>query len=373
MKRRILVTVLVLCITFSNIVYGETFSSKVKAEKMDINNESIVVDLNDLDNYPELKEYLEQSGLLETIIDSAKSNYSDIIEREHILIRSQNAVIQELSPIESEGFINKPTDYEVDQMMKKYGIENELTEDQVKVDIVFPKNYESQSMLSNESMMSSGSLYWVTYFTTAASFSIRIDNLGSPLDYAEGTVKKQYLNRTSWADTALTKTFSKSNITSGSLYTFYNTKYYMKENFEYDFIVVGGLVVREFSNAGEHDEIRYNSEAAPYSSMAALGGDRHHFVSKNALGAYGFNTNSAPCIRMVVVDHRETPSYGNSTFQIAEKNFLANEQYENLLQYEVDSFRSIPDPEGEYPSLLSKYTDSIAEVLYLYEVYFGVQ
>lgn len=110
--------------------------------------------------------------------------------------------------------------------------------------------------------------------------------------------------------------------------------------------------------------------------MSASGGERHHFVSSNSLSLSGFNTSTAPAIRMMKDDHQKTPNWGSSTaaqnFRAQEREFLRQEKYEDLLKFETDALKNIDDPEGKFRSLAAKYNDYIVLCAYYYYGYFGI-
>ncbi|WP_347488540.1 hypothetical protein ABDB91_15190 [Desulfoscipio sp. XC116] len=110
--------------------------------------------------------------------------------------------------------------------------------------------------------------------------------------------------------------------------------------------------------------------------MATKGGERHHFISKDSLSKAGFNTNTAPAIRMIYKDHLKTPNWGSGTsqkaFRAEELKLLNAGKYEKLLKMEVNGFKTAPDSEGIYSNLADKYYDSLIYALYLAEKYFGI-
>lgn len=86
------------------------------------------------------------------------------------------------------------------------------------------------------------------------------------------------------------------------------------------------------------NSIRYNFAGGKYGTMKALGGQRHHMPSSQALKATGIlTTYNGPCIRMIKNDHYRTASYGSTesavtfrekeVFQIRRGKFLAAQQF----------------------------------------------
>ena len=127
---------------------------------------------------------------------------------------------------------------------------------------------------------------------------------------------------------------------------------------------------------GDHNQVRYNFVAGPYTSITANGGERHHFVASNSIYLTGWNTSTAPAIRMIYRDHLNTPNWGNGTtqtlFRSQEVSYLRAGQYQTLLQMEVDGLKASPDSEGTYSNLADKYYDQLIYSLYLAEQYFGI-
>lgn len=67
--------------------------------------------------------------------------------------------------------------------------------------------------------------------------------------------------------------------------------------------------------------VRYNFAGGKYGTMEALGGQKHHMPSSNALTSTGvLSTYSGPCIRMITADHYRTASYGSSSTAVAFRN-----------------------------------------------------
>lgn len=121
---------------------------------------------------------------------------------------------------------------------------------------------------------------------------------------------------------------------------------------------------------------RYNFAYGPYKSISASGGERHHLVAKNSLLSFGFNSDNAPALRMLVEDHAKTPNWGSSTiskiYREKEEEFLRQKKYEDLILFEVSEFRKISDPEGKYSNLATKYNDYLIYCAAQYYGYFGI-
>lgn len=217
-------------------------------------------------------------------------------------------------------------------------------------------------------------IWALNYITTSVSFTVFCINLGEPLTNVSGTITKYGLNRTTWVYKE-SKTFNKSNVGSGQLYTWTTPAYSVKEKFEYDIMVLGGVIPTRVTNVGENDKVRYNFGTGTYSTMASLGGEKHHFVSSAALTANDYNKWTAPAMRMIYADHRKTPSCGggSASYIATEKSLLSSKQYQKLLQFEVDGMKNTADTEGLYSNLQLKYYDEIIVMLFEYEKLFGMR
>lgn len=67
--------------------------------------------------------------------------------------------------------------------------------------------------------------------------------------------------------------------------------------------------------------VRYNFAGGRYGSMDALGGQRHHMPSTNALSSTGaLSKNDGAALRMITSDHYQTASYGNTATAVAFRN-----------------------------------------------------
>ena len=127
------------------------------------------------------------------------------------------------------------------------------------------------------------------------------------MDLISGTITRYFLNNKTWAKKD-SKTFSKSIVTNGPVYTWSVQKWGVKEKFEYNITVKDNGKSHKYDNINMHVLSRYNFEAKPYDSFSANGGQRHHFVASAALSKNNFDYRKAYCIRMMTADHRETGS-----------------------------------------------------------------
>ena len=97
--------------------------------------------------------------------------------------------------------------------------------------------------------------------------------------------------------------------------------------------------------------IRWNFVGGRYGSIKTAGGERHHMPSKSVSPLSEVN---GPCIRMLIVDHRRTASYGNSNsakkFREKEKKKIEEGKFLAAQKLGIDDVNS----------LFGKYKYSIA-------------
>ncbi len=148
------------------------------------------------------------------------------------------------------------------------------------------------------------SVWYITYITNSSGFSIKATVLGSPIDRISGDVTMYHMSGINWASTSVTDgAFVVNEVSGGVFYTWNIPADYVKEKFEYNITVTEGTTHNNYKNEGEDDQCRYNFVVGSFAGIQARGGDRHHYISKAALGEYHYNTNQAYCIRMLVKDH----------------------------------------------------------------------
>ena len=191
------------------------------------------------------------------------------------------------------------------------------------------------------------------------------------MDLISGTITRYFLNDETWAKKD-SKTFSKSIVTNGPVYTWRVQKWGVKEKFEYNITVKDNGKSHKYDNINKHILSRYNFEAKPYDSFSANGGQRHHFIASAALSKNNFNSRKAYCIRMMAADHRKTGSYGSAAYVNQVSDLLKNKKYEEALQKEVDDFKSNNDTEGIAGSLQQKYYNEVVICLANYTKLFGI-
>lgn len=307
---------------------------------------------------------IDNKHSLECFNVNSLNDYSDV--KEYISNKGYNNITKKFAS-KTDKLVDKKTELDIAQ---RYGLVNPNNDD-----------LDSDTFVLVDRKIVDGnyaieSVWYFRFYTKDTYFQIQVLNVGSDsLDVVSGTTKLYKLNRDTW-NYATQRSFTKYNAYSGAVDTWYISKDAVKEKFEYNITVTEDGQKWYYNNIGVNNKTRYNFVAGAYSTMTANGGDRHHFVSSNALGSAGFNTNTAPAIRMMYRDHLNTPSWGSSSSAIAyraqELSLLNAGKYEELLQMEVDGFYAEADSEGIYSSLASKYYDEMIDVLYLLENYFGI-
>lgn len=298
----------------------------------------------------------KDAAVAQAVEEEFNSNYEDqLLER-----LNKGLVDAGLEPTTKE---------KIREFNEKFDLENEAKEfiensNSTRTDVLVLRDIETASVRS---------IWYITYYTTDSSFSMKVLELGSPLDRISGRIFLYGYSGRTWLGTYKDyDNFVVTNVTNGTFYTWSVPVYYVKEKFEYSITVTEGSTIINYTNVGEDDQCRYNFVAGSYTSIEARGGERHHFVSREALSAYGYNTNNAYCIRMIQADHYNTASHGNSDFVAEEKAYFANGDYEGLIDREVLELKAEKDSEGEYMSLWHKYYDEVFICYAAYAVLFGV-
>lgn len=214
-------------------------------------------------------------------------------------------------------------------------------------------------------------VWYLTYHPNQTNFKVNITVVGDPIDEIDGIVDVYRLNGTSWG-WAGQGGFGQYQVRSGTVYTWDIAVDYVKEKFNYRITIKDNGGTWSYNNTGEDNIYRYNFAAGSYSSMAAKGGQRHHFISSSALGYGGYNTNAAYAIRMITTDHYLTGSYGSSQWVQNEKNLIAQGKYVELINMNIDDFRRKADPDSSWFTLYDKYYYEIVVCVVYYSGLFGV-
>lgn len=319
--------------------------------------------MEQLDNHPDVKKYIQEQGY--------EATASDFVNKSKL--KKFNELMQLQQESSDEIIVDDATE---SYLSEKYQLKKPDYTD-IKSDVVvLVKKTETQSSDNLSATAVIDNVWYLTYWTNPTSFQIDVLNIGDdPLDNILGTVYQKKLNSTTWTNGAQ-YTFSKYNISTGVVTTWYIVRENVKEAFEYNLTVKEDGSVWNYTNAGEYNQVRFNFAAGPYSTITANGGERHHLVSQYALSTAGRNTNTAAAIRMTHFDHLKTPNYGSSAvtalFRAQEVTLLTQGNYEQLLQMEVNGFQGAIDPDGIYSTLADKYYDYLITALFLMEQYFGI-
>ncbi|MBH0333016.1 hypothetical protein ABH14_25260 [Brevibacillus brevis] len=203
-----------------------------------------------------------------------------------------------------------------------------------------------------------------------------VANFGSNVTQVTGTITKYHLNGKNGNWVADRSVHIAQNLKgNGVFYTWDTPIAAVKDSFEYDLVIVDKGIKHPRNSNGEKHPFRYNFDVEPYNKLAALGGQRHHFVSRDALSRGGYDSNLAPAVRMLVSDHYNTPNYGGATKYRDEELVLLNAgKFEELLEKEIQGFKDAKDSEEIYSNLFTKYQaksngEAITELVLLYEDY----
>jgi len=323
--------------------------------------------VEELDKHLDVKEYISTQGFEDDASNFVRENK----------IQKFNEITQ-LEQRSLEGSGNEIIDDETKEYIsQKYGlIKPDYTDVKSDVQVIVQKSSEMQSSDNVSTQAVIDNVWYLTYWTTPTGFQVDVLNIGDdPIDTIRGSVQQKKLNSTTSNDGGR-YSFNKSNVSSGLVTNWSTIRESVKEAFEYQITVVEDGFTFTYNNIGDYDQVRFNFAVGPYSALTANGGERHHFVSRDALSQSGWNTNTATAIRMTRLDHMQTPSYQNSTaaklFRAQELSYLTAGQYEALLQLEVNSYQDTPDPDGIYNTLAKKYYEYISYALYYMELYFGI-
>lgn len=323
------------------------------AYAFDSGNSTEQLPLSDALEDPEIVNFLEETGEINQI-------YQEQAE-------TRNSIYNEMAAYANESLDTEAiTEERVAQLVEKYDLQlpGESASGVIDDMTLYIERNAKGSIID---------VWALKYVVTDSSFTVRATmvDADNPLDKVSGEITLYQLNNTSW-NKKTTKSFSKANVRNGVIYTWSVQKWAVKEKFEYNITVTDNGGTHRFNNKNENDYYRYNFAANSYTSLTANGGQRHHFVSKAALSENGYNTNTAYSIRMMTADHRNTGSYGSSTYVKQESTLLKNRQYEDLLQKEVNDLKAKPDCDGIERNLQLKYHMEIITCLVHYEDLFGI-
>lgn len=312
----------------------------------------------ELDNHPEVIKRLEDAGI-----------YDDIITTYDSLLKNPDAIILEnVNKILSEpnSDIAPLTMSELQSILDIYGREdayNSLKSEASAMQILLIDSPSSKAV-SNIGVIMTG--------VDASGIEVYLVQVGIPVNIT-GSIVGYRLNQKNWSSTPIFKdSFKKYAIGNGSAYYVKNAVEYVKEKFDFDVTISCGTESKREKNS----VYRYNFTAGAYNDITANGGQRHHYVSQDALKAYDFNVRKAWTIRMMAADHLKLSNSGSGTkaqnFRNQEKLHLKNKTYQNLLDMEMADFAAQSDSDGYFKNLKEKYRDEIIACTAAYQKMFGI-
>lgn len=257
----------------------------------------------------------------------------------------------------------------IEHLADKYDLQESVVDSSRSSTVVLVKRNEITGKTAN--------VWSFTFSFSNTQVKVTMVNIGSdPIDSIKGTLTVYGLNGDTY------KILDQDSVScvqanTGVIHTWNINRAAVKERLIYTLIVVEDGVQVRHTNVDESKEeirfIRYYFDVGPYTSISALGGERHHFVSRACLESGGYNTNRAHAIRMTREDHKQTGSNSNALYVAEEKALLAAGKYSELLQKEVEDFQEKEDPDGFYPNLQQKYNEQIWPCLAYYETLFGIR
>lgn len=317
------------------------------------------IKIEDIDNYPDVKEIIEEKGFQHLLETGTK--------KDEFLYKHLN-----LAQSESTSRFENLDQDRLSEIAKKLGLQMP-GKPEVLIEEFFLVKYKETDSISIQN------IWYLTYSADDYGFKINLVNIGfDKIDSITGNLTMYKNNGRNW-DFGGSKAISKFQVGNGTVDTWQFSKTNVSDYFEYNLTVTEDGQTWVYSNKNNDNKYlyqRYNFAVGPYSSITASGGERHHFVSKDSLTAFGFNSNTAPSIRMLAEDHAKTPNWGSSTaaanFRAKEQDLLRQRKYEDLISLEVEAFKNISDPEGKYSNLAAKYNDYLVLCAYYYYGYFGI-
>lgn len=345
----------------SSLFVNPTFAQESIVNTIGNDNQKLEgIKIEDIDNYPDVKEIIKEKGfqhLLETGTEKDEFLYDHL----------------NLAQPEAASMFEDLDQERLSEIAEKLGLQMPGEQKpEVIVDEFFLVKYKdnTREIVDN--------IWYLTYSADDYGFKIGLVNIGfDKIDSITGTVDMYKKSGRNWVFGGK-KAVSKFQAGNGTVDTWNFSKSNVSDYFEYNLTVTEDGQTWTYSNKkdNKYQYQRYNFAFGPYSSMSASGGERHHLISQDALNKSGFNSNSAPALRMLAEDHAKTPNWGNSTasntFREKEKTLLKQKKYEDLIQLEVDAFKNISDPEGKSKNLAVKYNDYLVLCAYSYYNYFGI-
>ncbi|MDN4600736.1 hypothetical protein P5G61_05825 [Paenibacillus sp. F6_3S_P_1C] len=331
----------------SNSLLGSAF-----ADGATENNSEYTIDhisSEDLYLHPDVVQFLEDNKSTQYILDDEQPD---------------NALIS-LYGLDEKVSLPEVNDTELTRLESEYGLERPNTE-------ILESNQDI--LIQRNQLQSVVNVWYVTYFATNSGFTVNVNGVGSSSIAFSGKLTNHRASGYGWqADKSVN--FTKNTKTNGIVYNWALPRTYVSDYFTYDIKATSNGTTYNYSRSDNYYQ-RYNFAVGTYSGITASGGERHHFVSKDALGKASFNTNAAPSVRMITPDHAKTKSWGNSfesgVYRAKELELLKKKDYVALIRLEVQGFKDSVDPAGKFSSLESKYYDALVQVILLTEKYFGI-
>ncbi|SEL81213.1 hypothetical protein [Paenibacillus sp. OK003] len=355
------------------LIASSIFSTNVFANDLEIVPQSDTVlesfTSDELDQHPDIQALIEEKGMTDYIKNDDQSD-EEILKLNGIEEETTNIIY-------SEDMNGEPIvldEARINELVSKYNLEKPTPQiKEYEQHILVEKSAQPQLQANVET-----NVWMLNYITTSASFTVTAVNVGNnPLDSINGTITKYNLSKKTFSP-AGSSGFGRQQVKAGVVYTFASPQTAVSDYFVYDITVVEGSKTYKYTNKSDAKPKyqRFLFTAGPYNSIAALGGERHHFVAANSLTKAGFLSTNFPAIRMMYDDHYLTPNWGSRAesvvFRDKEVALMKAKKFKELLQFELDEFAKIKDPDGYFANLQRKYYQEVLVVLDLSEKYFGI-
>lgn len=334
----------------------------ILANTTSINEEIYIQELSlgDIDKYEDIKQYIQDNNTYNSFYEG-KEFMNSIIENDTI-----SRLNKMLADNNIEETINKE---DFQEIISTYGLSKLEDITSIQEKIVVTRDIQTER-ISN--------VWYLNYSLTKDNLYINIFNIGfDPIDRIGATLYLYGIDGYNWKNNPITtRTFVKTNVTNGNVFTWTIPSEYVKEKVEYIITINEDGYTYKYSNVDKDDLIRINSDAKSYSSLNAKGGERHHLISQSTLKKFGYSIYSAYCIRMTKKDHTLTGNYGNFSssinFRKEEEELLKNKKYVELIQKEVNDLKNTNDPDGLSRNLADKYNDPLITCIFYYQKMFGI-
>lgn len=345
---------MLLCLLLVSSVFSNITIAQEEAPSL-IEN----IKLDEISEHPDVADYITEQGF-EHLLSTGNEKYNFLSEQIDFTEMEKPLILREIS------------DSDIQEIVNELGLK--MPEPQ---EITIEENLLVERSPDN----AISNVWYLAYSTSGSDFSVDILNVGKDkIDSISGTLKKYNKQRKDWKFDNSIK-FDKKSVGTGNVFKWIQSKDAVSDYFEYDITVVEDGTTWRYDNKSGNNKFtwqRYNFDARSYSSMDALGGERHHIVAASSLEKAGFkNTGQFPAVRMMYDDHVKTPNWGNYSssqrFRDEEVRYMNAKDYMGLLKYEVDGLKGVSDPEGKYNNLADKYNDYIVAASYLALQFWGVK